>query len=80
MNKKRENGWTDRAQVLCGISRCPKEGLYEWTKFKNLPPLDFLLNSWKILKIHEIFCLILRTFFVLFYNEHVEIEDGREAP
>ena len=28
VSNKRQNGWTDRAQILCGTSRDPREGLW----------------------------------------------------
>ena len=35
LSNKRQNGWTNRAQFFCGISRYPREGL--WTiKFSKI--------------------------------------------
>ena len=52
----------------------------------NFHQNSIFIKFFKILKIHETFCLNPRTFFVLFYNVHkenmftIKIEDGREAP
>ena len=36
VSNKRQNGWTDRAQILCRTSRDPMEGLWKWSKFKKI--------------------------------------------
>ena len=87
VSNKRQNGWTNRAQILWGTSRDSREGLWMIKISKlclnqNLIFIKFL----NILKIHEIFWWNPKTFFVLFYNVHKEnmftiiIENGREAP
>ena len=87
VSNERQSGRTDRAQILYGTSRGPREGLWmiKISKFcleQNLIFIKFL----KILKIHEFFLGNPQTFFVLFYNVHkenmfiIEIEDGCEAP
>ena len=87
ISNKRQNGWTDRAQIFCGTSRDPREGLW-MIKISNI----CLHQNWifikflKILKIPEIFCENPWIMFVLFYDVHKEnmftinLEDGREAP
>jgi len=50
---KLQNGWTDRAQILCGTSRGPREGL-SMIKISNI--CLHQKSILKILKIHEIFC------------------------
>ena len=73
VSNKRQNRWTDRAQILCGISRDPREGLW-------------MIKFSKISKINEIFFIKSANFFVfvlltrrtpMFTNE---IKDGRETP
>ena len=66
---KRQNGWTDRAQICCGTSRDPREGLW-MIKILNicLHQNSIFIKFLKILKIHEIFlwksanyfCFVLR--------------------
>ena len=84
VSNKRQNGWTDQAQILCGTSRDQRQGLW-MIKLKKITSnkIRFL----KILKIHVIFYIIRKILgLFLFYNVHkdnmftIEIEDGREAP
>ena len=35
VSNKRQNGWTDRAQILCGISQAPGK-VYKWSKLKKI--------------------------------------------
>ena len=70
VSRKRQNGWTDRAQIFWGTSR------------RFIHQIRFL----KILKINEIFFIKSTKFCLfLFYNVHtenmftIEIEDGRET-
>ena len=71
VSNKRQNGWTERTQILCGTSRGPREGLW-MIKISKL----YLHQNWifikflKILKILEFFFheIIRELFFVLFYN------------
>ena len=87
VSNKRQNGWTDRAQIFCGTSRDPREGLWI-IKISNicLHQNSIVIKFFKILKIREIFCENPRIIFVLFYDVHKEnlfttnLEDGREAP
>ena len=87
VSNKRQNGWTDRAQIFCGTSRDPREGLWK-IKISNICPYQksIVIKFLKILKIREIFCKNPRIIFVLFYDVHKEnmfttnLEDGREAP
>ena len=86
VSNKRQNGLTDRAQIFCGTSRSPREGLWmieilNICLYQNSIFIKFL----KILKIHEIFCENPRIIFVMFYDVHKEnmftinLEDRREA-
>ena len=87
VSNKRQNGWTDRAQILCGTFWDPREGLWI-IKISNicLHQNSIVIKFLKILKIGEIFCENSRIIFVLFYDVHKEnmfttnLEDGREAP
>ena len=87
VSTKRQNGWTDRAQIFCGTSCDQREGLL-MIKISNicLHQNSIFINVLKILKIHEIFCENPRIIFVLFYDVHnenmftINLEDGREAP
>ena len=57
VSNKRQNCWTDRAQIFCVTSRDHREGL--WTiKISNicLHQNSIFIKLLKILKIHEIFC------------------------
>ena len=86
-SNKRQNGWTDRAQIFCGTSTDPREGLW-MIKISNisLHQNSIFIKFLKILKITEIFCENPRIIFVLFYDLHKEnmftinLDDGREAP
>ena len=87
VSNKRQNGWTDRAQIFCGTSRDSREGLWI-IKISNicLHQNSIVIKFFKILKIREIFCENPRIIFVFFYDVHKEnmftinLEDGREAP
>ena len=87
VSNKRQNGWTDRAQIFCGTSRDTREGLWK-IKISNicLHQNSIVINFFKILKIREIFCENPRIIFILFFDVHKEnmfrtnLEDGREAP
>ena len=87
VSNKRKNGWTDRAQIFCGTSSDPREGLWK-IKISNicLHQNSIVIKFLKILKIREIFCENPRIIFGLFYDEHKEnmfttnLEDGHEAP
>jgi len=76
-----------RAQIFCGTSRDPCEGLW-MIKISNicLHQNSISIKFFKILKIHEIFCENPRINFVLFYDVHKEnmftinLEDGCKAP
>ena len=84
VSNKRQNSWTDRAQIFCGTSRDHREGLW-MIKISNicLHQNSIFIKFLKILKIHEIFCVNPRIIFVLFYDVHKEnmftinLEDGR---
>ena len=77
---KRQNGWTDRAQIFCGTSRDHREGLW-MIKISNICLHQNSIFI-KFLKIHEIFGENPRIIFVLFYDVHrenmftINLEDG----
>ena len=87
VSNKRQNGWTDRAQIFCGTSRDSREGLWI-IKISNicLHQNSIVIKFLKILKIREIFCKNPGIIFILFYDVHKEnmfrtnLEDGCEAP
>ena len=87
VSNKRQNGWTDRAQIFCRTSRDSREGLWK-IKILNicLHQNSIVIKFLKILKIREIFSENPRIIFVLFYDVHKEnvfrtnLEDGHEAP
>ena len=73
VSNKRQNGWTDWAQIFCGTSRDHREGLW-MIKISNICLLQnsIFIKFLKILKIHEIFCENPRIIFVLFHDVHKE--------
>ena len=73
VSNKRQNGWTDRAQIFCGTSRDSREGLW-MIEILNicLNQNSIVIKFLKILKIHEVFCENPRIIFVLFYDVHKE--------
>ena len=77
VSNKRQNGWTDRAQIFCGTSRDPREGLWmiEILKICVLKVFNFV-KKFKFLKIHNFFFI-----FVLKCNqkEHVHNLNRRWA-
>ena len=87
VSNKRQDGKTDRAQIVCGTLHVSKEGykIIDDQNFKNLTLTKFDFHC--ILQIHDLKKKI-RELFVLFllYNVFkediftIEIEDGREAP
>ena len=86
VSNKRQNGWTDRAQIFCGTSRDPREG-YEWSKFQILVSIK-IRSPFNVLNFEnpQNFFENPRIIFVLFYDVHKEnmftinLEDVREAP
>ena len=67
VSNKRQNGWTDRAQIFCGTSRDPREGLWlieilNICLHQNSIAIKFL----KILKIREFFVKIRELFLFCF--------------
>ena len=66
-SNKRQNGWTDRAQIFCGTSRDHMEGLW-MIKISNicLRQNSIFIKFLKILKIHEIFVKIRELFLFCF--------------
>ena len=87
VSNKRQNGWTDRAQIFCGTSRDYREGLW-MIKISNncLHQNSIIVKFLKILKIHEIFCenpriiLFCFTMYTKRTCPQLIYEDGREAP
>ena len=87
VSNKRQNGWTDWAQIFFVTSRGPREGLW-MIKILNicLYQNSIFIKFLKILKIHEFFWFKFENIFVLFYDVHkenmstIKIEDGREVP
>ena len=74
VSNKRQNGWNNRAQIFCGSSRDPREGLW-MIKFSKI--CLYQNSNLKILKIHEIFCFC----YLLFRKKNfTNQKDGREAP
>ena len=66
-SNKRQNGWTDRAQIFCGTSRDNREGLWI-IKISNicLHQNSIVIKFFKILKIREIFVKIRELFLFCF--------------
>ena len=56
VSNERQNGWTDRAQIFCGTSRDPREGL-RMIEILNicLHQNSIFIKFLKILKIRELF-------------------------
>ena len=81
VSTKRQNGLTDEAQILCGTSREPREGLWMIKSSKICLPQNSIFN--KFSKSTNFFLWNPRT--ILFYNVYkenmfiIEIEDRREA-
>ena len=44
VSNKRQNGWTDRAQIVCGTSHVPKEVLW----YIKIERKKILENSWNL--------------------------------
>jgi len=68
VSNKRQNVWTDQAQILCGTSRSPRKDFW-MIKISNigLHQKSIFIKFLKILKIHKNF-FNPRTSFVLFYD------------
>ena len=61
VSNKRQNGWTDRAQIFCGSSRDPREGLWMIKFSKICLHQNSIFENFEnprifFLKIREIFC------------------------
>ena len=78
VSNKRLNGFTDRAQILCGTSRDRSEGLWMIKISKiSLQQNSILIKFWKSTKFF-VFCFVLQcTLRAKMFP--IEIEDGREA-
>ena len=70
VSNKRQNGWTDRAQIFCGTSRYFREGLWMIKIFKKC-----FVKKFKFLKIREYFFKNPQSFFFFVFKcnqkEHV---------
>ena len=56
VSNKRQNGWTDRAQIFCGTSRDSREGLWIIKiSYICLHQNSIVIKFLKILKIRELF-------------------------
>ena len=61
VSNKRQNGWTDRAQIFYGTSRDHRESLYMITNFKKCVSKVFnFVKKSKFLKIRKFFFLKIR--------------------
>ena len=89
VSNKSQNGWTDRAQILCGTSRDHRE-VYEWLKLKKIVFRSFLVLK-NFENARKKFMKFANFFIIFFYctkrrcsqitpQFKVEIEDGRDAP
>ena len=73
VSNKRQNCYTDRAQILCGTSCGSRESLWMIKISKNgLQQNSIFIKFLNILKIQEFFFMKFVNFFVLFYNSHKE--------
>ena len=70
VSNKRQNGWTDRAQILCGTSHDPREGFWI-IEFSNIFTIFFCMNSTMYTK---------RRYSEIKPQLKEEIKDGGEAP
>ena len=61
VSNKRQNGWTDRAQIFCGTARDSREGLWI-IKISNicLHQNSIVIKFFKILKIRKILFFVLK--------------------
>ena len=79
LSNKRQNDWTDRAQIFCGTSRDPREDLWmiEFSKicFNKLKIFENFENR-NFYKLGELF-LFYNVFKVKMFTTEIE---GREAP
>ena len=73
VSNKRQNGWTDRAQILCGSSRDPMEGLWVIKILKLcFHQNSILIKFLKILKVHEIFWENPQTFCLFCFTMYIK--------
>ena len=54
-----KNGWTDRAQILCGTSRDPRKGLWMIKNFYFVRFWKCAKKYYEIRKLFFVFCFIL---------------------
>ena len=90
VSNKRQNGWTEWAQIVCWTSNDHRK-VYEWSKFKKFVFEFFyfcktLKMREKILRNPQTYCFVLVLFFTNRGCSQIkpqlkdEIKDGREAP
>ena len=59
-SNKRQNGWTDRVQILCGTSRDPREGLWIIKILKIcISKFYIFVKFWRCAKKFFCFCFVL---------------------
>ena len=83
VSNKRQNGWTDQVQILCGTSTDPRVGLW-MIKISNISSIKirFSLNFESFKNLRN-FCLKSANIFLFIHKESMfthKIEDRREAP
>ena len=76
-SNKRQNGWTDQAQIFCVISRDPREGLWMIKFSKTCLHQNSIFENFEnprilFCKIREIF----RFWFIYKENPHVICQQG----
>ena len=74
VSNKRQNGWIDRAQIFCGTSRDPREGLWMIKISKNLCLKVFYFCKkkyfwWNFFLKKYIFWKIVWKVFILFFSK-----------
>ena len=67
VSNKRQNGWTDRAQIFCGTLGTPGK-VYEWSKFQIFVSIKIRssLNFLKFWKSTKFFVKIRELFLICF--------------
>ena len=79
---KRQNGWTDRAKILCGTLHDPGEGLWKIKISKIIQQNSIFIKFWKLPN----FFIKSANFLLLFHNTYkekmltIKIEVGRKTP
>ena len=74
MSNKRQNGWTDRAQIFSKGHRVTLENVQGWSYFQNIAS-NKNIDFWKFWKSKKfVYNVYKETMFT------IEMEDGRKAP